>query len=111
MVESITTVIQCVTKGYSNDQPGPSGEPPKRRARVQMKSGEVLTTDEAAARVQAEEKAKSDKIAEKAEKQRVAAAAKQARLELAAANKAAREKIAADRAAAKAAKTVKYGSR
>ena len=69
-----------------------------------MKSGEVLTTDEAAARVQAEEKAKSDKIAEKAEKQRVAAAAKLARLELAAANKAAREKIAADRAAAKAAK-------
>ena len=67
LVDAITAVIQSATRGPSNDQPGPSGEPPKRRARVQMKSGEVLTTDEAAARVEAEERAKSEKQLAKAE--------------------------------------------
>ena len=71
LVDSISTIIQSATRGPSHDQPGPSGyvPPPKRRSRVQMVSGEVLTTDEAAARVEAEEKAKSDKLVERAEKQ------------------------------------------
>ena len=52
-------------------QPGPSGyvPPPKKRARVQMSAGEVLTSDEAAARVLAEEKEKQAKLDEKVEKQ------------------------------------------
>ena len=65
-----------------------------------MSSGEVLTTDEAAARVEAEEREKREKLEERAEKQRVAAEKKVERQQIAAkkaADVAARKKIQAAR--------------
>ena len=72
LCNSICSIIQSV-HGPRDDtaQPGPSGyvPPPKKRASVQMSAGEVLTSDEAAARVEAEEREKREKLEAKAEKQ------------------------------------------
>ena len=76
-----------------NAQPGPSGfaapppQQPRKRARVQMKAGEVLTTAQAAARVLAEETAKQQKADAMAERKAAAAEKKQAKAATVAANK------------------------
>ena len=75
-----------------NAQPGPSGfvapkPQPRKRARVQAKCGEVLTTEEAAARVLADEMEKQQKADALAERKRVAAEKREVKAAAVAANK------------------------
>ena len=77
-----------------NAQPGPSGldvppskQQPRKRARVQAKCGEVLTYEQAASRVRAEEMEKKKKADELAERKRVAAEKREVKAAIVAANK------------------------
>ena len=93
MINSICDIFTLSHPPHpDNAQPGPSGlqqqpQQPRKRARVQMKAGEVLTTEMAAARVLAEEMEKQKKLDDMAERKRAAAEKKQAKAAAVAANK------------------------
>ena len=91
MVDAICNIFSLSHPPHrDNAQPGPSGyvpPQPRKRARVQMVAGEVLTTEQAAARILAEETEKKQKADDLAERKRVAAEKRQVKAAAVAANK------------------------
>ena len=94
MIEAICTIIAKSHPPHpDNAEPGPSGivtptkPQPRKRARVQAKCGEVLTYEQAASRVRAEEMEKKKKADDMAERKRVAAEKREEKAAAVAANK------------------------
>ena len=82
LTHEIFDVIKMTVASVHQTASGPA-QPAKRRARLQLEPGEVLTDPEAANRIEAEEKAKNDRAIERAEKQKVTAENREKRKKLA----------------------------
>ena len=82
LAQEICDVIKVTVASVHQPASG-QAQAVKRRARVQLEPGEVLTDPEAANRIEAEEKAKNDRKLERVEKQKVAAEKREKRQKLA----------------------------